>query len=203
MTLHSLTTQTKLVRNRASFMIITMAAMLTACASDEVVAPDGATSRNGLTSMGGAASQIAGLPCPKGTPDLAVTALLVGNAKATGEVDVRATVKNVGTGCAGVFRIEGAEWWGGTQTLYGLLTVVPNSSISASGYTLHTLLPGETVAFSGTVRLPLVQSGQPAVLLIVADGCLDPNDGSLPKYCRVAETLDIDNNRLSAVVAIP
>lgn len=186
-----------------TFVAMSLSVVLSACASDNPFEPIHATT----ISQAKGNSLVAGLakgpciPVRGGVPDLVVIAVTPGSATTSGVIPVTATVKNVGTACAGVFRIE-AQIYHNADFEPARFSVTPSSVVDATGMTLNSLEAGATLTLAGSIALPEVPHGETVLLQIVADGCLLSSDPTSSSYCRVAES-DEGNNKRQAFSKIP
>ena len=199
-------------RFRASVvhMLITAAGSLGAlalgaCSADTALAPDAATATPAAPTSALVYSWCTPM---RAHPDLIVTDMETVGAAVTvdathARVFVRATVKNVGAGCANKFRIEPHQWAGDAYIAANWDVYSGElSSVDSHGFTTYPLQSGQSFPISGwiTVIRNLPQETHAAVRLR-ADACDYVDEEFLPAHCRVFESNETNNN--SAWVLFP
>lgn len=189
------------VRDFGTLAALALGVALSACASDTPFEPIRATTPSQATSNPLVLTKGTCIPVRGGVPDLVVTDVTTGKATTSGVIPVSATVKNVGTTCAGVFRIE-AQIYHNADFEPARFTVTPSAVVDATGMTLNSLEAGASLLLSGSIALPEVPHGETVLLQIVADGCLLSGDPTASSYCRVAESNE-GNNKRQAFSNIP
>ena len=201
MTRHVLSSQITSERVRISLVSLMAAVALSACATDRLTEPTSSSQREPVATATVVPMSKICMLTPGKLPDLIVTALRTGTPTSAGVVPVKASIKNNGAGCATPFRIEGQEWLY-SGLIAARLDVDPSPDVDASGFTLRSIAPGETLTISGRITVPVFAHNEYAVFNILVDGCAYVGDEFFPTHCRVAESNE-DNNFAQAIVKVP
>jgi hypothetical protein len=149
-------------------------------------------------------------------PDLVPTLTITGTPKLVSStrasIPFTAVVKNIGSGCAGTFRISGHQFANDVNPymedgarVVGI-TVTETATVDKYGWTKGGLNNGASVSFSGTILVTIVYGTTPGVeaagVRIKADACDYVDEEYLPTYCRVVESNETNNKTPWALVTI-
>lgn len=129
-----------------------------------------------------------------GKPDLIVTGISLNgsaiiNSQGSVELPIKVTVKNQGSGSAGIFKIS-VEYTS-PQGTYVVAFSVPGQSNIWYPYTTASLAGGASISFAGKLIFHPAVRGVSVTLRATADSC--SGDEFMPDYCRVDESNETNN----------